>query len=165
MSIRRRVAVVDDSPEVRLLALDVFTGEGMDVFVAERETLDLDDLAQWSPDVVVIDPQGGPASTTPPFAVAQRIRDDTRLREVPLVLLASGWTMWQNEPQLHAVRPAATIGKPFALDELINAVHRACEASATERTADQAPDGHAADVLGSSGGSGPRAGGVGATLR
>ncbi len=165
MSSRRRVALVDDSPEIRLLGLDVFTSEGMDVYVAERETLDLDDLAQWSPDVVIIDPQGGPASTTPPFAVAQRIRDDTRLHEIPLVLLGSRGTMWQDEPQLDAVRPAATIGKPFALDELIDAVHRACEASATERAADRAPDGPAPDVPGSPGGPGLPAGGIGATLR
>ena len=161
MSSRRRVALVDDSPEMRLLGLEVFTSEGMDVYVAERETLDLDDLAQWSPDVVVIDPQGGPASATPPFAMAQRIRDDPRLHEVPLVLLGSRWTMWQNEPQLDAVRPAATIGKPFALDELIDAVRRACEASGADRT----PDGPGPDVLGSPGGSGLPDGGIGTTLQ
>lgn len=135
MSVRRRVALVDDSPEIRLLALDVFTSEGMDIYVSERETLDLDDLARWSPDVVLIDPQGGAAASYPPFAVAERIRGDPRLGTVPFVLLGSPSTLRQDEPQLELVRPVRTIGKPFSLDELIDSVHRACDASESPRAA------------------------------
>ena len=125
MTDRMRVAFVDDSEALRSVALEAFTDAGIDVLVAERESVDLDEVAEWGPDVLVVDPQGMPGAARRPFDVALAVREHPRLARVPVVLLSGPWTLWQYESEVQLVKPAATVNKPFTLPELIGATRRA----------------------------------------
>jgi DNA-binding response OmpR family regulator len=125
MDDRIRVAFIDDSESLRSVVLEVVSEAGMDVYVAERESIDLAHLAQWHADVVVIDPQGGIDASRAPFAVAFALRDDPSLADVPIVFVANAWTLWQHEAEVQMVRPVATLTKPFHLGELVDAVRQA----------------------------------------
>lgn len=129
---RIRVAFVDDSEPLRALALDVLADAGMDVYTLERETADLDAIAEWTPDVVVIDPQGGSDAKRPPFSVALAMAEDDRLTDVPIMLLSDAWTMWQHEDALRLLQPALTLAKPFSVDEFVDAVQALARPSAAD---------------------------------
>lgn len=122
---RLRVAVLDDSEELRAVALAVLSEAGMDAFVAERETIDLEQLALWDPDVVLVDPQGMADAARRPFEVVLAMRDDPRLAKVPVVLLSAPWTLWQHESEVQLVSPAVTLTKPVSDSELVDAVRLA----------------------------------------
>lgn len=123
---RGRVAFIDDAPQLRTLALELLNAEGFDVLVAELETVSLDDVAAWNPDVIVIDPVGAPDASRPPFSMALAIRDDERLARARLIVLASSWAMWQHEPELRLLGSADVIHKPFSASELLVAIRRLC---------------------------------------
>lgn len=125
MSERMRVAFVDDSEELRSVALQALTDAGIDALVAERESVDLDAVAEWRPDVLIVDPQGMAGAVRPPFDVALAVRDHPSLADVPIVLLSAPWTLWQYESEVQLVKPAVTLNKPFSVPELIDAVRRA----------------------------------------
>lgn len=129
---RIRVAFVDDSETLRALALDVFADAGMDVYALERETADVDAIAEWAPDVVVIDPQGGADATRAPFSVALAIANDYRLADVPVMLITDAWAMWQHEDALRLLQPARTVAKPFSVDEFVDAVRALARGRAEE---------------------------------
>ena len=125
MSERLRVALLDDSEDLRSAALGALTDAGIDALVAERESVDLNEVAEWRPDVLIVDPQGMPGASRHPFDVALAVRDHPLLTEVPIVLLSAPWTLWQSESEVQLVKPAVTLNKPFSLAELIEAVRRA----------------------------------------
>lgn len=125
MSERMRVALLDDSEDLRSAALGALTDAGIDALVAERESVDLDEVAQWRPDVLIVDPQGMPDASRHPFDVALAVRDHPSLAEVPIVLLSAPWTLWQYESEVQLVKPAVTLNKPFSLAELVQSVRRA----------------------------------------
>lgn len=125
MNERMRVAFVDDSEDLRSVALEALRDAGMDAMVAERESVNIDQVAEWGPDVLIVDPQGMPGASRHPFDVALAVRDHPTLGDVPIVLLTAPWTLWQYESEVQLVRPAATLNKPFSLPELIDAVRRA----------------------------------------
>ena len=130
MAHRTRVAFVDDSPEIRELAVQIFANNGIDIFTAERETVDLADIAAWKPDVIVIDPQGRQDAHRPPFEVARSVSSVAGLSDVPLVLLTSQWALWQHEMEVQALLPAAVLTKPFGVKEFLGAVRRAARRQA-----------------------------------
>jgi DNA-binding response OmpR family regulator len=113
---------VDDSEDLRVLALTAFADEQMDIYSIERGTVDLDLLAAWRPSVIVLDPEGGPDATRKPFDVVIAIHDDPRFADVPIVLAAAPSTLWQYEPEVQYVEPSATIPKPYSVDELVAVV-------------------------------------------
>lgn len=119
VSARPRVAFVDDSEELRRLALEIFTKHGMDVFAVERESVSLDELAAWDPDVLIIDPEGGPDSERAPFELVLQTPGSDGLAHIPIVLLSTPWAVWQHEMEIRSVRPRAIVTKPFAVAELI----------------------------------------------
>jgi CheY-like chemotaxis protein len=129
---RLRVAVLDDSEELRAVALSAFSEAGMDAFVAERETVDLEQVVQWDPDVVLVDPQGMADAARRPFEVALAMRDDPRLANVPVVLLAAPWTLWQHESEVQLVSPTVTLNKPVSVSELVDAVRVAAGAGSED---------------------------------
>lgn len=132
MSRRPRVAYLDDSEDLRLQALTCFTDNHIDVYAIERGAADLESLAAWNPSVIVIDPEGAEDAVRKPFEVAVAICDDPRFAGVPIVLLASPSTLWQYEPEVQYVDPAATMSKPFSTDELVAVVQALTGSARTE---------------------------------
>lgn len=108
----------------------------MDVLVAERDTVQVDDLARFDPDVFVVDPCGAAGASRPPFTVALAIRRNPRLVDIPLILLTETWTLELHAAEAERVRPDATLLIPFDLDVFVGTVR---QAAASRRMREEAP--------------------------
>lgn len=122
MDDRPRVAFIEDDAEIRLVVLDALSSEGMDVYVAERESVDVSSIAGWQPDVIFVNPRGALAATRPPFSVALAMAEDERLAAVPLVVMGDPWTLWEHGSEVDMLRPSAILRIPFSVDELVELV-------------------------------------------
>ena len=129
--------MIDDSEEFRTTLLEVLVRAGIDPYVAERETVDIEAVAAWKPDVIVLDPRGGAGARRRPFSIALVLRRHPALAAIPLLLLTDSWTTWQHEAEVGIVQPAEVLPKPFSVDELLEAIGRLTPAS---RAAAQAHD-------------------------
>jgi DNA-binding response OmpR family regulator len=111
------ILVVDDDPQLRQFIRDVLEAEGLEVETAAdgRQALDL--ATSRPPALVVLDitlPNLGSS------VVADRLRAALGDRLPILVITADGNAAQKAEQ----VRAYAHLRKPFAMDELLAAVHR-----------------------------------------
>ncbi|CAA9216657.1 MAG: hypothetical protein AVDCRST_MAG77-248 [uncultured Chloroflexi bacterium] len=114
----RCVLVVEDDAGLRALLVEFFRGEGHDARAAEDGPAALHVVAQWTPDVIVLD-RHMPGMDGEEFA---RIYRALPPPHAPLVLLTGHA---QPEAAGERVGTAAVVVKPFALDELLTTVARA----------------------------------------
>ena len=121
MNGRARVLVVDDELGVAMVITEMLLGEGYDV----RHTANGHDavrlVTEWLPDAVVLD------LTLPGIdgvEVARRVRGlpDERAAHVPVVVITGSHGGLGVAADFGA---AAAIQKPFTLEQVIDAVHKA----------------------------------------
>lgn len=93
--------------------------EGYDVRSVHHGQEGLDVLATWRPEVIVLDLKM-PVMDGPTFRAAQRRLDDG-LDAIPIILLSGSRDV---ADQAVALEAAATIVKPFDLDDVLVAVER-----------------------------------------
>jgi hypothetical protein len=123
------------SDELCSLVLDITSEAGMDGWVAEGDTIQVEDLARFDPNVILVAP-GGPANgSRPPFTAALEIRRDVRLADVPLVLVTDDWTLQVQAAEVMMVRPEGTLLMPFQLDHFIATVGQVCRPEPANRVA------------------------------
>lgn len=119
MGSRRLVLVVDDSPDMRALIVDVLTEEGYEVVVASSGGRALGLMAERLPDLVITDLFMPGMSG---FTLRGEMLRRPDLARVPVVVLSAFWQ-----------RPSETLDvvdvlqKPLNLDRLLEVVKRASE--------------------------------------
>jgi CheY-like chemotaxis protein len=112
------VLVVDDDPDIRTFTEAALEDSGYEVRSAANGGVPLTLLQEWQPNVILLDLMM-PCVDGWTFRQAQLVQE--RLAAIPLVVMSAGYRP-QDEAQKLAA--AATLAKPFDLDELLNTVAR-----------------------------------------
>jgi CheY-like chemotaxis protein len=113
---RRRVTVVDDSPELLALLGDVLRFDGVDVSLFDGGTT-LQDIEESAPDLLVLDLRLASNGLTG-MEVIRNVRSDRVLRDVPIVVCSAALDeVREHEEELHRTPRVYVLPKPFSLDE------------------------------------------------
>lgn len=111
---RAVILIVDDEQSVLAMLTEVLSDEGFVVERAKNGREALERVHAVSPDLVVTDLM---MPIMDGRTLAQRIREHSSTENMPILLISAAYT--QHADDLFS----AVLGKPFALDELIDAVH------------------------------------------
>jgi DNA-binding response OmpR family regulator len=124
---RRRVLVVDDEPEIRMLVERTLRGQGYEVETAADGEEGLAKVQAHAPDLVLLDAM---LPKMHGFEVARRLRSDPRTRPVPIVMMTAiyrGWRFAQDARETYGAQDY--IEKPFRLDDFTRRVEAVLEAT------------------------------------
>ena len=124
---RCSVLVAEDDAVLRAMLVEFFQDEGYEVRAAEDGRLALHAIAQWSPDVIVLD-RHMPGMDGEEFARVYRALPPPH---APIVLLTG---YMHPEAASERVGAAVVVVKPFDLDDLLTAVARAAQEHALAPT-------------------------------
>jgi len=125
----RRILVVDDEPEIRVLLERTLTAHGFEVDTAPDGEEALARVAARPPALVLLDAM---LPRIHGFEVARRLRADPRTRGVPVVMMTAiyrGWRFAQDAREAYGAEDY--IEKPFRLDDLVRRVESVLEATAS----------------------------------
>ncbi len=109
----RSILVVEDDVAIRDLLIDVLTDEGYVVRIAGDGEEALATLDDWQPALIILD-QLMPRMDGAAFRIAQRSRP--AIAAIPTILLSAVRDISEQATSLDI---AATIAKPFNLDDLL----------------------------------------------
>ena len=115
-TVRQRVVVVveDDRPIGELLAEVINDEKGYHAMHVDRPAAALRTLEQVKPDLLVLD-VGLPDMSG--FELLERVREDKRLRDVPVIFETALAQERQDEFRAHGI--THVLSKPFEIDDLI----------------------------------------------
>jgi DNA-binding response OmpR family regulator len=133
---RRRVVVVDDEPEIRMLVERTLRAQGYEVETAADGEEGLAKVQARLPDLVLLDAM---LPKMHGFEVARRLRSDPRTRPVPIVMMTAiyrGWRFAQDARETYGAQDY--IEKPFRLDDFSRRVEAVLEATAARAPAKDA---------------------------
>jgi two-component system chemotaxis response regulator CheY len=139
----RRVLIVDDDPEIRMLCSISLRLEGLVVLEAADGNCALAQSRCERPDLVVTDVM---MPVLDGFQLADALRHDERTRQIPLIFL-SGETEPANQERAHELDALAYVTKPFDPDALASLV---AGALACAGNADRPTESRRAAVAGAS---------------
>jgi CheY-like chemotaxis protein len=123
----RTVLVVDDEPDVRLIARMVLVADGFDVREVGSGEAAFEDLAQsGAPDLVLLDVR---LPGIDGWEVLRRLRADPAMAGVPVVVFTADLGA-RSEAPVHLEDTEILITKPFQADDLLAAVRTATGAGA-----------------------------------
>ena len=125
---RRRVLVVDDEPEIRMLVERTLRAQGYEVETAADGEDGLARVQARPPDLVLLDAM---LPKMHGFEVARRLRSDPRTRPVPIVMMTAiyrGWRFAQDAREAYGAQDY--IEKPFRLDDFTRRIEAVLEATA-----------------------------------
>lgn len=123
---RRRVTVVDDSPDIRDLLGDVLGHAGLDVSLLEGATT-IDAISQSAPDLLVVDWRFAAGGLTG-LEIIRQARSHPALRGVPIVVCsAAPDEVREHDEELSRMPQLSTLNKPFSLEELETCVSEALD--------------------------------------
>ena len=113
----KTVLVVEDDPTLRDLITTVLEGEGFETVQARDGKQALRVAHDLEPDAITLDLEiPGLAGRS----VLRGLRDDVRVRGVPVVVVSAACETLTNQERRQVAR---TLGKPFQLPELVRAVN------------------------------------------
>lgn len=121
---RRRVTVVDDSPDLLALLGDVLRFDGVDVSLFDGGTT-LHDIEESAPDLLVLDLRVAAGGLTG-MDVIRHVRSDGALQDVPIVVCSGAPDeVRQHEEELSRTPRVMVLPKPFSLDEFESCIGEA----------------------------------------
>ena len=119
-----RVLLIDDDAELRALTISVLIRDGYDVVEARHGNEAIRMLAEYSPDVIVLDLEM-PVMDGWQFRAEQQSLPDARLANIPVLLMTA---VSSAEEQVAPLRAVGLIPKPFDPDRLLAAIRAALQA-------------------------------------
>jgi DNA-binding response OmpR family regulator len=125
----RRVVVVDDEPEIRLLLERTLTGKGYAVETAADGEEAMAVITSHPPDLVLLDAM---LPRIHGFEVCRKLRSDRRTRLVPVIIMTAvyrGWRFAQDARETYGAEDY--IEKPFHIGDLMRRIEQVVELSAT----------------------------------
>jgi len=125
----RRVLVVDDEPEIRMLVERTLAARGFSVDVATDGEQAYAKISAAPPDLVLLDAM---LPKMHGFEVCRKVRSDPRTRAVPIIIMTAvyrGWRFAQDARETYGAEDY--IEKPFHLDDLLRRVEAVLESTAS----------------------------------
>jgi DNA-binding response OmpR family regulator len=127
----RRILVVDDEPEIRLLLERALSNKGFSVDTAGDGEEALAKISGTLPDLVLLDAM---LPKTHGFEVARRVRSDPKTKGVPVIIMTAvyrGWRFAQDARENYGAEDY--VEKPFHLDDLHRRIEAVLESTATRK--------------------------------
>jgi DNA-binding response OmpR family regulator len=125
----RRVLVVDDEPEIRMLVERTLAARGFSVDVATDGEQAYAKISAAPPDLVLLDAM---LPKMHGFEVCRKVRSDPRTRAVPIIIMTAvyrGWRFAQDARETYGAEDY--IEKPFHLDDLLRRVEAVLESTSS----------------------------------
>ena len=121
---RRRVTVVDDSPELLALFGDLLRFDGVEMSLLNGSTT-LQDIEESIPDLLVIDLRLGGESLAG-WDIIRLVRAHRELRNVPIIVCSAAIDeIGEHRDEFSRTPDLYLLPKPFSLDELESCVGKA----------------------------------------
>ncbi|WP_370314543.1 Hpt domain-containing protein [Thalassolituus sp.] len=114
-----KVLVVDDSVTVRKVTGRLLERHGMEVLTAKDGVHAMEVLQDHKPDVILLDIE---MPRMDGFEVASLVRHDTRLQDVPIIMITSR-TGEKHRERAMSIGVNDYLGKPFQEDTLLERIH------------------------------------------
>jgi len=114
----RKVLVVDDVPQNRVMLMDVLMPLGLEVLDAENGQECLDLLAAGRPDLIVMDVM---MPVMDGWETTRRIRSQPDLAGIPIIIVTASAAS-DDEQKSYAAGADAYLAKPIALDRLLETI-------------------------------------------
>lgn len=136
--VAQRIMVINDTPEI----LDMFRllleeEAGYEVVLYSYAVMDMREIERHAPDLILLDYIfGGEAAG---WQLLQKLKMSRATAKIPLIICTAATNMVQEIAGYLRAHGIAVVPKPFEIDELLDAVKRALEVSATH-DATLAPD-------------------------
>jgi CheY-like chemotaxis protein len=120
-----RITVVNDHPEFLEMVRDVLEDERYETVTLDVDTPDtLDRIRSSHPDLLLIDLRLGHAGDEG-WRLAQQIRSVPGFERLPIIVCSGDLpALLEIEPVVGSTARAETLAKPFAIDQLTEAVER-----------------------------------------
>jgi len=112
---RRKVMVVDDSLTVRKITGRLLAREGYEVLTAKDGVEALEQLAEVTPDVMLVDIE---MPRMDGFDLTRNVRADARLKRVPIIMITSR-TAAKHRAYAAELGVDVFLGKPYREEELL----------------------------------------------
>ncbi len=128
---RRRILVVDDEPEIRLLLERALSSKGFSVDTSGDGEDALAKIAATLPDLVLLDAM---LPKTHGFEVARRVRSDPKTKGVPVIIMTAvyrGWRFAQDARENYGAQDY--VEKPFHLEDLHRRIEAVLESTASRK--------------------------------
>ena len=109
----RGVLVVDDDPTIRAFVSDLLVDEGYEVKAATNGRHALAVLANWRPDVILLDLMM-PEMDGWAFLASQRL--NLELESIPVIVMSASYNLRGGAGRIAA---ADVVTKPFAIEQLL----------------------------------------------
>jgi CheY-like chemotaxis protein len=123
----RRVLVVDDEPEIRLLLERTLKAKGFAVETAADGEEGLARIVEGLPDLVLLDAM---LPKIHGFEVCRKVRSDPRTRSVPIIIMTAiyrGWRFAQDAREAYGAEDY--VEKPFHIDDLLRRIGAVLEST------------------------------------
>ena len=124
----KKILVVDDEAEIRMLIKRMLVAKGHRIFEADRGLLALKMVKQHTPDLIILDAM---LPELHGFDIARRIRGSEKYGDVPIIMVSAvhkGWALVEDVKSTYGVQEY--LEKPFKMAELLAAVERLFKAQA-----------------------------------
>ncbi len=122
-AMRPRISIINDNPqflELMSAILDEDAGYGVALFNGEATTMT--ELAESTPDLVIVDLLLGGASG---WEIVALSRADARLADVPIIICSADvMALRAREHELKQIGGVHVLAKPFGIDEITGLVKR-----------------------------------------
>ena len=124
---RRRVLVVDDEPEIRLLVQRTLEKHGYEVFTAGDGADALRLCDELLPDLVLLDAM---LPQVHGFEVCRRLKSAPRTRQVPVIMMTAIYRGWRFAQEARDIFGAEDyVEKPFRLDDFLKRIEAVLQAT------------------------------------
>ncbi len=127
---KRRVLVVDDEDDIRLLISRVLSDKGYEVVTAARGLEAIQKVQTDRPDMIVLDAM---LPEVHGFDICKKIKGSTKYGHIPVIMISAiyrGWRYAQDLKDSYGVDDF--IEKPFKISELIEKVEKFSRASSPD---------------------------------
>ena len=117
----KKILIVDDEMDLRLMLEKRFTGEGYSVITAYNGNNALPLAKSEQPDVIVLDRVLGDMLGE---EVAVKLRDDPETKDIPIIFLSALFSKEDEIKNCHIFNRRPMFAKPYDVEELVSTIRK-----------------------------------------